>query len=90
MSRAAIYLSSPRAETVSLTSGVRATGEKTATPPLCSFTSVPRPPIWICPNRENGTDRVVTFFVSCRMTITSDGFDGMSFDVMIDVTGLRR
>lgn len=85
MSRAAMYFSSPIFETVSFTSGVKATGEKTATPPLWSLTRVPRPPMWILPNLENGTERVVMFFVISRMTITSDGFEGMSFEVMMAV-----
>lgn len=83
ISSAAMYLTSPIFETVSLTSGVKATGEKTATPPPWSLTRVPRPPMWKWPKREKGTDRVVMFFVISRMTITSDGFDGMSFEVMM-------
>lgn len=80
-----MYLSSPILETVSFTSGVKATGEKTATPPLWSFTRVPRPPMWTWPNRAKGTESVVMFFVISRITITSDGFEGMSFEVMIMV-----
>jgi hypothetical protein len=36
----------------------------------------------IRPNRANGTENVTMLGVTLRMTITSDGFAGMSFDDM--------
>ena len=44
---------------------------------------VPLPPTGIAPNRRNGTERVTTFGVMFRMTITSDGFAGTSLDDML-------
>lgn len=34
------------------------------------------------PNRAKGTDKVTTFGVMLRMTMTSDGFAGTSLDDM--------
>lgn len=34
------------------------------------------------PKRRNGTEKVVTFGTSSRMTITSSGFSGTSLDVI--------
>jgi hypothetical protein len=50
---------------------------------------VARPPIFIRPNRRKGTERVVTFGAMSRITITSSGFEGMSFEVMIAVLDER-
>lgn len=46
---------------------------------------VPRPPTRRTPKRENGVDKVVMLGVMLRMTMTWDGFAGMSFDVMVNI-----
>lgn len=52
---------------------------------------VARPPNFIRPKRRNGTLRVVTPGTSSRITITSSGFWGMSFDVILcDLLGETR
>lgn len=43
---------------------------------------MPLPPILAVPNREKGTENVAMLGVTFRMTITSDGFCGMSFEDM--------
>lgn len=45
--------------------------------------SVQRPPMGNRPKRRNGTEKVTTLGVMSRMTITSSGFGGMSFDDMM-------
>lgn len=46
---------------------------------------VPRPPIFILPNRKNGTESVVTVFgTTSRMTMTFSGFDGMSLEAILE------
>lgn len=40
-------------------------------------------PTFIRPKRRNGVDSVVRFGESLRIIITSDGFAGMSLDVMV-------
>lgn len=44
---------------------------------------VPRPPTLRRPNRRKGAEHVVILGETCRITITLDGSDGMSFDVML-------
>ena len=44
---------------------------------------VPRPPTLKCPNRLKGAEQVVTLGLTLRITITEDGSDGMSLDVMV-------
>jgi len=44
---------------------------------------VPRPPTLKRPKREKGAEQVMMLGVTLRMTITSDGLDGMSFDDML-------
>lgn len=44
---------------------------------------VPRPPTLNWPNRANGAEQVTMLGVTRRMTITSDGLEGMSFDDML-------
>lgn len=44
--------------------------------------TVPRPPTGIVPNLLKGTENVTTLGVMLRMTITSAGLAGMSFDDM--------
>lgn len=42
------------------------------------------PPNFISPNRRKGTERVVTPGTISRITITSSGFEGMSFsDILV-------
>lgn len=43
---------------------------------------VPRPPILKRPKRLKGEEQVVILGVTLRMTITSDGLEGMSLDVI--------
>lgn len=71
--------------TLDLTSGVRATGEKTAREPVFSLTMVPRPPILIKPKRRKGTLRVVIVGVISRITMTFAGSAGTSFAADLDV-----
>lgn len=47
--------------------------------------TVALPPILISPKRENGTERVVIPGTTSRITITSSGFEGMSFEDMLSV-----
>ena len=89
ISGAVMYFSSPIAATVSLTSGVNATGENTATLPSRRRTNVPRPPTFILPNLAKGTERVVISGVTFRITMTSAGFDGISFEVMLTMRMLK-
>lgn len=51
---------------------------------------VPRPPILILPKRLNGTLHVTMFGVTLRMTITSDGFAGTSFSMVIEVQARHK
>ena len=44
---------------------------------------VARPPTFILPKRRKGVERVVRPGESSRITITSDGLAGMSFDVIV-------
>lgn len=44
---------------------------------------VPRPPTRTIPNRRKGTESVTTLGVMSRMTMTSDGVWGMSFDDIV-------
>jgi hypothetical protein len=44
---------------------------------------VPRPPMRIRPKRRKGTESVVIFGVTLRITITSEGFAGTSLDVIV-------
>ena len=47
---------------------------------------VPRPPIFILPNRENGTEHVVIVRgTTSRITITFSGFEGISLDAMLRI-----
>lgn len=59
---------------------MRATGLKTAREPEVRRTKVARPPILRVPKREKGTEKVVMLGVRSRMTMTSAGFWGMSFE----------
>ena len=45
--------------------------------------AVPRPPMGKRPKRRKGTEKVTTFGVMSRMTMTSSGLDGMSLDDML-------
>lgn len=84
MSSAVMYFTSPSSETFCLTSSVRATGEKTAREPFWRRTMVPRPPIFMRPKREKGTERVVMVRgMTSRITMTSAGFEGTSLEVML-------
>ena len=49
---------------------------------------MPRPPILKTPALKNGTERVTILGVMSLMTITSDGFDGMSLDDMAKSFGV--
>jgi hypothetical protein len=85
MSSAVMYLTSPISATFCLTSSVKAVGEKTARAPDCRRTIVPRPPTLIRPNREKGIEKVVMVFgITSRMTMTFDGSNGTSLDVMME------
>lgn len=44
---------------------------------------VPLPPTLKRPKRANGAEQMVMFGVSLRMTITLEGSEGMSLDVMM-------
>ena len=44
---------------------------------------VPRPPTFSLPNRRNGAEHVVMLGVTWRITITLEGSEGMSLDVML-------
>ena len=44
---------------------------------------VPRPPTLNRPKRAKGAEQVVMLGVTFRMTITDDGSEGMSLDVMV-------
>ena len=61
------------------TSGVRATGEKTAREPVTSFTMVARPPTLKRPKRAKGAERVIRSGWIWRMDITEEGSVGRSF-----------
>jgi hypothetical protein len=80
-----MYLTLPSDETLDLTSGVRATGEKTAREPVAILTMVPRPPILRWPKRRKGTPRVVTLGVTSRITMTLAGSEGMNFAADLEV-----
>ena len=45
--------------------------------------TVPLPPIFMRPNRLNGAENVVIFSVTFRITITSDGFEGINLDDIV-------
>lgn len=46
---------------------------------------VPRPPIFILPNRQKGTDIVVmTLGTTSRMTMTLAGSEGINFSDIVD------
>lgn len=51
---------------------------------------VPRPPMRKSPKRLKGTESVVMLGEMSRMTITSAGLLGMSFDVMARTWFLRQ
>lgn len=85
MSSAVMYFTSPSSATFCFTSSVRATGEKTAREPFSRRTIVPRPPIFMRPKREKGTERVVMVRgTTSRITITSAGFAGISLEVIMN------
>ena len=44
---------------------------------------VPRPPILKRPKRANGAEHVMMLGVICRITITEDGSEGMSLEVIL-------
>lgn len=44
---------------------------------------VPRPPTLNFPKRANGVEQVIKLGVTLRITITLDGSEGMSLDVMV-------
>ena len=46
---------------------------------------MPLPPILKRPKRLKGVEQMVILGVTFRITITSDGFVGMSLDVMLDI-----
>lgn len=48
---------------------------------------MPRPPTLRRPNRMKGAEQVITSGVIWRITMTLDGSEGMSLDVMVDVVG---
>ena len=91
-----MYLTVPNDSTFDLTSGVRATGEKTAREPDWSLTRVPRPPTLMWPKRKKGVENVVICGVMSRMTMTLAGSEGISFeadlavDIMAIAAALRR
>lgn len=85
MSGATIYFNVPIEDTLVLTSGVRATGEKTASDPVLSLTRVPRPPIFIKPKRLKGALNVVIEGVTSRMTVTLAGSEGISLAADLEV-----
>jgi hypothetical protein len=84
-----IFRFPPRPTIVAFTSGVGATGEKIRRELDVGRTIVARPLTFVLPNRENGKERVVRFGESARITMTSAGLDGMSFDVMAGDQGVR-
>ena len=46
--------------------------------------TVPRPPIFILPNRQKGVEKVTMVLGTIsRMTMTLDGSEGMSLEVMV-------
>ena len=47
---------------------------------------MPLPPTLNRPNRSNGAEQVMMFGVTLRITITEDGSEGMSLDVMVRQT----
>jgi hypothetical protein len=48
--------------------------------------SVPRPPIWILPNRAKGTEKVTMLGVMLRMTMRSAGLAGIKLeDIVCDI-----
>lgn len=53
---------------------------------------VPRPPTLKRPKRANGAEHVTMLGVTWRITITEDGSEGISLEVMLefDVEGLVR
>ena len=44
---------------------------------------VPREPTLSLPNRRNGAEQVVMLGVTCFITITLEGSEGMSLEVML-------
>ena len=50
---------------------------------------VPRPPIFRRPKRRKGAEHVVILGETCRITITLDGSEGISLEVMIVVVALE-
>lgn len=48
---------------------------------------MPRPPTLRRPKRMKGAEQVITSGVIWRITMTLDGSEGMSLDVMVDVVG---
>ena len=46
---------------------------------------VPRPPILRRPKRANGAEQVVMLGVTLRITITEDGSEGMSLEVIVSL-----
>jgi hypothetical protein len=84
-----IFRFPPRPTIVAFTSGVGATGEKIRRELDVRRTRVARPLTFVLPNRENGKERVVRFGESARITMTSAGLDGMSFDVVAGDQGVR-
>ncbi len=46
---------------------------------------MPRPPTLRRPKRMKGAEQVITSGVIWRITMTLDGSEGMSLDVMVDV-----
>lgn len=52
----------------------------------CIVPMVPRPPTFILPNRQNGTERVVIALgTTSRITMTLAGSEGTNFDDMLAV-----
>lgn len=49
---------------------------------------VPRPPIGIVPNLLNGTEKVTTFGVTLRITITLAGSAGINFEDILEPSSL--
>ena len=64
---------------------MRATGEKTARPPVCSLTIVARPPTLNSPNRAKGELIVAILGRISWKTMTFAGSEGMSFAADLEV-----
>lgn len=48
---------------------------------------MPLPPTFIRPKRAKGAEQIVMLGVSLRITITLEGSEGVSLDVMLEILG---